>query len=278
MTRPWLALCVALAMDPAVQAAQLAPPNAAGLTFAHVHLSVTDVARQKALWAELLDGEVVEQGGYVAISVPGALIFLTERAPTAPSVGTAIGHVGFKVRDLASTLARWRANGQAVDAEFIGGEGLPQAFVTMPDGTRVELVGDARLSTSAEMHHVHFYAPDHEQHHAWYLERLGGTARARGSFPKTLDVPGVNLTFSSAAAVAPTEGTAIDHVGFEIEDIQAFAKHLKSKGVQFQREPFHVESLDIWVAFFVDPAGARIEISQGLDRFRRPSSPIQDVR
>lgn len=263
-----LGVAAALLLLPADVEAQLAQPNAAGLSFNHVHLSVADVELHKTLWSELLDGEVVERSGFVAIAVPGTLIFLTDRAPTGPSLGTAVNHVGFKVRDLEAVLTGWRSLGYDVDAEFMGGEGFPQAYVTMPNGTRVELTGDDALTRASEMHHVHFYSQDHEEHLAWWLDVLDGSRRTRGTIETTMDVPGSNLSFAQADEVAPTEGTAVDHVGFEVEDIHAFAEMLKSKGVEFQLEPFHVESLDIWVGFFVDPAGALIEISQGLDQFQ----------
>lgn len=259
----WVALTWA---SPA--AAQSALSSADGIAFSHVHLSVADVDLHKRLWSQLLDGEVVEREGYVAIGVPGALVFLTDRAPTAPSVGTSVNHVGFKVRDLGAVLARWRAWGYDVDAEFMGGEGLPQAYVTMPNGTRVELTGDPSITQPSEMHHVHFYSPDHEALLSWYLDLLGGTARARGTIETTMDVPGANLSFGHADQVTATQGTAIDHVGFEVEDIQTFAAELQARGVELQVAPFHVASLDIWVAFFLDPAGTRIEVSEGLDRFR----------
>ena len=265
MRRPLLALAALLLVSPVE--AQLAPPNEAGLTFSHIHLSVADVDLHKQLWSELLNGEVVEKEGYVAIRIPGTLVFLTDRAPTAPSVGTAVNHVGFKVRDLDAVLSEWRELGYEVDGEFMGGEQLPQAYITMPNGTRVELTGDPGLTVPSEMHHVHFYSPDHEGLLDWYLKILGGAARTRGTIETTMDVPGTNLSFSHADEVAPTAGTAVDHVGFEVEDIHAFAEMLESKGVEFQLAPFHVESLDIWVGFFIDPAGARIEVSQGLHDF-----------
>ncbi len=264
--RTLLAVAALLVATPAQ--AQLATASASGVRFAHVHLSVADIELHKGLWADLFDGELIEKSGYAAVSVPGALIFFTEREPTAPSAGTAVNHFGFKVRDIEAVLAKWRALGYEVDNEFMGGEGLPQAYITMPNGARVELVGDPTLSGSTEMHHVHFYSPEYRKQLDWYLDILGGTARSRGTIETTMDVPGTNLSFSdSDGPVAETQGTAVDHVGFEVEDIQAFAAMLRSKGVEFQVEPFHVESLDIWVGFFVDPSGARIEISEGLDRF-----------
>lgn len=259
-----LGLAAFLAASP--MQAQLAPPNAQGITFSHVHLNVADIELNKTLWSDVFDGELVEKGGYTMVRIPGTLIFLTDRAPTGPSVGTALNHFGFKVRNLAAVLAEWRNLGYQVDAEFTGGEGFPQAYITMPNGTRVELTGDPALSVPTEMHHVHFYSPDSEDLLAWYLNILSATPRARGTIETTTDVPGTNLSFSDSDTVEATQGTAVDHVGFEVEDIDAFAAMLEGKGVELQIAPFYVESLDTWVGFFIDPSGARIEISQGLDR------------
>ena len=262
----WVTLSVVMVSSPVV--AQLAVPNEAGVSFAHVHLSVADIELHKRLWTDLLDGQLVEKAGYAAVRIPGALIFFTDRAPTAPTVGTSVNHVGFKVRDLGAVLAEWQSNGYEVDTEFVGGEGLRQAYITMPNGTRVELTGDPELTTNTEMHHVHFYAPRYREVWAWYQEIFGGTARARGTIETTVDLPGTNLSFSaSEGEVAATQGAAVDHIGFEVENIEAFAGFLESKGVQFQVEPFFVESLGIWVGFFIDPAGTRVEVSQGLDRY-----------
>lgn len=259
---------VAVLSLPCVAQGQLAPPNDAGVRFAHVHLYVADADLHKALWPELLGGELVEEAGYAALRVPGALIFFTEQAPSAPSVGTAVNHVGFRVRDLDVVLAKWRALGYEVEAERTGGEGRPQASITMPNGARVELLEDPGLTTVSAMHHVHFYAPRPRDVLGWYTENFSGVPRARGTIETTADVPGSNLSFSeSDGEVAPTPGTAIEHIGFEVEDIQAFAAMLESKGVEV--EPFYVESLDLWVAFLLDPNGARVEITQGLDHFGR---------
>ena len=177
MKGQFLGIVAVLLALPNESAAQLAPPNAAGLAFSHVHLNVADVELHKTLWSELFEGRVIEHAGHVAISVPGTLIFLDDRAPTAPSVGTAVNHVGFKVQDLSSTLSMWRSWGYEVDAEFMGGEGLPQAYITLPNGTRVELTGDPHLTRSAEMHHVHFYSPDREDLLGWWCDENGGDDR-----------------------------------------------------------------------------------------------------
>ena len=265
-----IVVAVAALFIPSVIYGQIAPPNAAGVRFAHVHLYVSNLSLHRSLWSELLGGELLEEAGYTALSIPGALIFFTEQAPTAPSAGTAVNHVGFKVQDLDAVLSKWRTLGYAVDSGSTGGEGLRHAYITMPNGARVELTGDPALTTPSEMHHVHYHSPRHREVLAWYRDIFSAVPRVRAAIETTADVPGSNLTFTrSDGTVLPTRGTAVDHVGFEVEDIEAFAEMLGSKGVELEGPPFYVESLDLWVAFFPDPNGARVEITQGLHHFGR---------
>ena len=82
-------LVVPLALLVAAPAsAQLATANELGVSFAHMHLSTTDLGSHPQLWAELFGGAVLEEAGYTAVEIPGALIFFTEQEPTAPSTAT----------------------------------------------------------------------------------------------------------------------------------------------------------------------------------------------
>ena len=127
---PTAILLLALAFSPALAAeAQLATPNADGITYGHVHLNVADIEVHKKLWVEYFDGVVVEKGPLTAIRLPNFLIALTERDPSGPMQGSVLDHFGFKVRNTADFLARWRAAGMEVGPEFIGAEGMPNAYV-----------------------------------------------------------------------------------------------------------------------------------------------------
>src|SRR6185295_17650166 len=119
--------------------AQLAPPNAAGITFGHVHLNVRDVDVHKKLWAEHFGGVVVQKGPLVAVKLPGMLIAFRQAESTGGSQGTVMDHFGFKVRNLAESLQAWRAAGLEVGREFIGSEGFPNAYLMGPDNVRIEL-------------------------------------------------------------------------------------------------------------------------------------------
>ena len=107
--------------------AQLAVPNDAGLTYGHVHLNVSDIELHKQLWVEHFGGVVTQKGSLVAVRLPGFLVALSAREPTGGSRGSVMDHFGFKVRNMAKFLAKWRAAGYAVDSEFTGAEGLPNA-------------------------------------------------------------------------------------------------------------------------------------------------------
>jgi len=248
--------------------AQLAPPNDLGVTFAHVHLNVSDIEVHKRLWVEHFDGVVVQKGPLVTVKFPNFLIVLTEQAPTGPSQGTVMDHFGFKVRNTAEVVAAWRAAGLEVQSEFTGAEGMPNAYLLAPDGVRVELQEDPTVPAKAIGYHIHYWTPEFESLMAWYAEAFGAEIRPRGTIQTSAWLPGQNLSFATCRTEClPTQGRAIDHVGFELEDIRATVARLKEMGVEFQLEPREIASIELTIAFFVDPSGVRIELTQGFDEY-----------
>ncbi len=244
-------------VSPAI--AQLAVPNAAGLTYGHVHLNVTDVELHKQLWAEHFGGVVTQKGSLIAVRLPGLLVALSAREPTGPSRGSVMDHFGFKVRNMAKFLAKWRAAGYEVDSEFPGVEGQANAYVTMPDGVRVELQEDQMLQVEVSGYHIHFFTPRYEEVLAWYLDVFGLEQRPRGTIQTTTNVP--------VAAAAPTRGRAIDHIGFELDDLEAFTQQLKAKGIEFDTEFREIDTLQLKIAYLTDPSGVRIELTEGYDAY-----------
>ncbi len=253
-------LSAALASTPL--GAQLASPDERGVAFGHVHLYVASVEEHARAWVDLFDVEVVERAEYTALRIPGALIFLTEQTPTLPSEATVADRIGLAVRDLDAVVETARSLGYAPMMAREGSSTTAQ--VTLPDGVKLELRESPTRSGSVGMDHVRLVVPAPGELGAWYARILDRPGAEGGA----VDAPGGSLRFSAAEEDrAPTSGTAIEHFGFEVTDIQAFASHLRREGVVFDTEPFHVESLDLWVAFFTDPSGARVEITQGLDHF-----------
>ena len=248
--------------------AQLAPPNAAGITYGHVHLNVRDIEVHKKLWVEHFDGVVVQKGPLVAVKLPGMLIAFRQAEPTGGSEGTVMDHFGFKVRNLAEVLRAWRAAGLAVGREFIGAEGFPNAYLMAPDGVRIEMQEDKALPVKAAAYHLHFLLADYVKLRDWYVDTFSLVPRKRGTIVTTADAPGINLSFAtSATPTIGTKGRTIDHIGFEITNLEAFCKKLEARGVKFDVPFRHVPAIGLNIAYITDPSGVYIELTEGYDKY-----------
>ena len=85
----------------------------------------------------------------------------------------------------------------------------------------------------------------------------------RGAYVNA-NLPGLDMSFGQAMNVAPTRGRVLDHIGFEVKDLEAFLKKLESEGVKIDRPYTKVPALNIAIAFIQDPWGTYIELTDGL--------------
>src|SRR5580658_994376 len=241
--------------------AQLPAPNAAGVAMGHYHLNVRDPEAHRVFWTTL-GGTAVKLGGMQAIKFPDVLVLYRKAEPTGGTEGSVIGHIGFRVKDLHASLEKWRAAGLTI----IPGASPHQAFAIAPDEVRVEITEDTSMQVPIANHHIHFFAGSVDDTKAWYVKMFGATPGKRGPF-EAADLPGVNLTFSQASgAVAPTKGRALDHIGFEVKDLEAFCKKLEAAGVKFDMPYRKIPALGLSIAFLSDPWGTYIELTEGFDR------------
>lgn len=244
---------------------QLAPQQEAGIAMGHVHLNVTDVEAQRKFWIEQFDAKPLDRAGLPGVKVPGMLILFNHRAPTHGSEGTVLDHFGFKVRNRDEMIARCRAAGFEIPRVFTGSEGFPNAYVVAPDGLRVEMQEETSLPVRAAAQHLHFHLTAPQAARAWYLEILSMSPSTRGPYGSA-DIPGMNLTFAPARApvVKPAPGGIIDHIGFEVRNLQALCRKLEAAGVKLD-VPYRRDSgLGIASAFLSDPNGVSIELTEGL--------------
>lgn len=250
-------------------AAQLAPPNAAGITWGHIHLNVTDVELHKRIWVDHFGGVFVQKGSLMTVRLPGTIMALREQAPTGGSRGSGVDHFGFSVPDLQAFLTAWRSAGFEVESEFEGSGGTPQAYVTAPDDIRIELQEVPGLGAPAVPYHVHIYtAGGSAELRDWYADLFSMAPRSRGSIPNTADVPGMNVSFSDAdESPAATRGRAVDHIGFEVDDLEAFCSALEARGIEFSLAYREIDSIELAIAFFTDPSGVLIELTEGFDHY-----------
>ena len=241
--------------------AQLAAPNPAGVSMGHIHLNTKDPDAQRKLWVDLLGAEQTTLGKYEVYKMPGVLIMFNKVESTTGTEGSVVNHVGVKVKDLAAVMTK-------IEAAHITvvNRSATQAMLLAPDDIRLELTEDTSMSQPLANHHIHFYANDVDAMKKWYVETFGAIPGKRGKF-EAADLPGVNLSFTpSTATLAPTKGRAVDHIGFEVHDLQAFTKKLEASGVKFEIPYREIPALKIALAFINDPWGTRIELTEGLDK------------
>ena len=268
-----------LAIAP-LASAQLTAAQDGPIVYGHHHLNVTDIAAHKRFWVETLGGTAVPFGGGEIFKFPNVLVAVTEREPTGGSKGTTVNHIGFTVPSTKAMIDKVRAAGYEVvtraelppsltvenDMAYIADQDTYIAFAMAPDNVKVEFVEAKGQRESISLHHVHFGGPVDEMK-AWYVETFGAAPGMRGAF-EAADLPGVNLTYSpSPDPVVGTRGRSLDHIGFEIKGLEAFCRKLEAAGVEFQVPYREIDSLGIAIAFFTDPFGTYIELTEGLDKY-----------
>jgi catechol 2,3-dioxygenase-like lactoylglutathione lyase family enzyme len=79
-------------------------------------------------------------------------------------------------------------------------------------------------------------------------------------------IPGGEVDFRKAQQPeAPTKGRSLDHIGFEVKNLEEFCKKLQTEGVTFDSPYREMPQLaGLKLAFIVDPEGTRIELTEGL--------------
>ena len=262
-------------------AAQLNAASDGPIVYGHHHLNVSDVAAHKRFWADTLGGIPTAFGQSEIYKFPNVHVFVREREPNGGTKGTPVNHIGFRVPSVSNMLGKVRAAGFPIvtrqelpsglavenDMAYIGNQDTYVAFVMAPDNVKVELVESRDQEEPIALHHIHFDTNDVDAMKAWYVDTFNAAPGMRGSF-QAADLPGVNLTYSgNTASLAGTEGRSLDHIGFEVENLEAFCKQLEAKGVEFDIPYRELEQLGIAIAFFTDPFGTYIELTEGLDKY-----------
>jgi len=190
--------------------------------------------------------------------------------PTAGSQGSVVDHFGFHVKDIEAVKAKWKAAGAGyeVTQEFTGAEGFPNAYLQGPGGLRLELQEKKDIPTVAAVNHVHFNHAEFEKMLAWYVDTFSLTKRARGTIQTTADAGAVNLSFQNARTpTVATRGRTIDHIGFEVRNLEAFCKQLEAKGIKFDTPYRDVPAIGLKIAYITDPWGTYIELTEGYDKY-----------
>ena len=152
---------------------------------------------------------------------------------------------------------------------FTGAEGMPNSYVMAPDGVWVELQEDPSLHVPIAGYHIHFWTPEHEELLDWYSEVFNLRIRPRGRIQTTTDVPGMNMSFAgSDVPTEPTRGRSLDHIGFEVDDLEGVLREAEGEGQSSSTSSTaRARAVELKSAFLTDPAGTYIELTEGYDEY-----------
>ena len=275
-----------LVMAPASTAsAQLLAAKDGPIVYGHHHLNVTNLDEARKFWVDAIGGVLIKVGpeNREIIKFPNALMLLRAQKPTAGSKGSTVDHIGFSVKNLRQVVDRIKAGGfrMVTSAEappnvkvqddigiVEGGPVSGIAYAMAPDDVKVELVEMKAQAAPIASHHVHFAGMNKEMQ-AWYMQTFGAStlASANPAAFISASLPGLTMNFSpSPTPVAGTQGRAIDHIGFEVKNLEAFTKKLEAQGIKLASPYRQVPALGISIAFITDPWGTYIELTEGLDK------------
>jgi catechol 2,3-dioxygenase-like lactoylglutathione lyase family enzyme len=107
--------------------------------------------------------------------------------------------------------------------------------------------------------HIHLSAPDPPAAVAWYQKYFGGETMVEGTDRFLLG--DVRVIFSKREKTLPSQGSAVDHIGFSVANLDATMKALEADGVKIGTPARDVPGL-FPLAFIEDPWGTRIEVVQ----------------
>ena len=248
------------------------PGLAQAADYHHVHITTSSPAKGVEWYSDHLGCEPLADRDDAA-SCDGVEIVFVPQATSGGSQGTGINHIGFSVTDLDAKMAELEAvgvRGTGVRLQrFEDGSmvrdvpGLFKiAFIFDPWGTRIELVEDDEY---LGFHHVHLSATDPAATLAFYRDVMGGQeASLRGRLDGLLfdDVWLLISEHPEGTTPAMTQGRAIDHIGFIVDDLTAEAGTLRTAGVRFQEEPRVPENgrTQAQRAFILGPDNVRIAV------------------
>ena len=258
-------------------AAQLVSFKDGPVVFSHVGLFVGHVPEHQRFWALLGGMSVNPFGTGEMFKFPNIFVSVKPMVPTGGTEGTSVNHIGFQVPKLRAVVDKVKAAGFSVvtravlpaqydvkdDIVFFPDRNAHAAFVMLPDDLKVELYENTLARFPVALHHIHFASQQVDEMKAWYVKVLNAVPGKRGIL-EAADLPGVNLTFaSSAVPVTGTVGRVVDHISFEVKDLEAFCKQLEGKGIKLDR-PFSKNAvMNLDVAFLKDPWGTSVELTEG---------------
>jgi hypothetical protein len=258
-------IALVLVAIPAVAAAQLPAPNAAGVSAGHHILRSKDVETANRFWASL-GAEPTALATIKLAKIPGVLLFISAPRGTEPATalpgnhGTTVEFLTFKVKDLSASLAKWKAAGIEPLSQY------KETTLLSPDGVQVRISEDRALTTPIAADGLIMNVANAAEVAAWYAKWFGAKISRSGN--DTIgEIPGAWVVFrETKEPIAPLRGHSLALLGFEVTDIEGFVKRYQEAGGKFDGNGTiaRAQAANLAVIQLTDPWGTSIEVSQGL--------------
>jgi catechol 2,3-dioxygenase-like lactoylglutathione lyase family enzyme len=258
-----------------------AQPATPSVHFHHVHLNVTNPTVTIAFYQKFFGANTVTYRGLSdALFTEKSFILLSKvGAPPATNVGTTLWHIGWAGVDGESEFA-WRTNeGIAVQTPITPLGPNHYMYFWGPDRELIEVYTGSK---NHRFEHFHLLASDLNATLRWFSTQLG----LRPSMPADSKLGGVAINlvridnvnvyvFEKPAAgqqrpawfpsevgehFPPTEGTAIDHVAFSVDDIQVALRRMRQNGAVIVRPIATSREYGLTSFFVRGPDGLLVEI------------------
>jgi lactoylglutathione lyase len=231
----------------------------------HLHLSATS-AQEAVNWYSKHFGGIpgsFNRGDADVVQYPVDRVFYDdlsviffEREPTGGSMGTGVDHIGFSMANVDEITANVLADGGEQIGDFVEFSGMKIAFVVDPWGTKIELIDDPE---TRGLHHIHLSSLKPRETLTWYQSIFGGEiVQWKGVLPAINYSDVWLMVAQTSETVVPTQGRAMDHLGWASENLDDFGENLRLNGVEFSMEPLSFRGIRI--SFIEGPDGVRIEV------------------
>ncbi len=227
----------------------------------HIHLIVADPDAQKKIWIEALGAQEEKSGRLDLLKLPGIFVIVSKGMPNGGSNGSSVNHIGIAVKDYAAIKEKLAA----VNVKMQELTPNQQMFADFPEGVRIEIMEVKDQGAPVSFHHFHLSVPDPEASREWYVKTFGAMSGSRRNLPAAM-IPGGEVDFLKARMPQePTKSRSLDHIGFEVRDLAALIKKLEADRIKMDM-PLRdmTQQIGLKIAFLTDPAGTRIELTEGL--------------
>lgn len=214
----------------------------------HIHIAISSTSEAVKWYEEHLDCQAIADR-VDTVNCGKIEIVFVENTTLGGSAGTGVDHIGFSYADLPKKMAELEdvgVRGSGVRLQRFDDGSLIRdipglfkiAFIFDPWGTRIEMVED---KDTLGFHHIHLSSTDPAKALDWYANNLGGN-RAKlkdrlDGLHYSNDIWVLASQYREQGRPAATENRAVDHISFELANLDQAVAAMKDRGVEINQNP-----------------------------------------